>query len=530
MKKKLVLIFWSAASLLAIVNLAIFDLMILYGPDKLRVQFVSDDAYYYLQLAKNFVKFGYWTFDSGLSVASGFHPLLAYLLVLIYKVFQPSTGMFVVMDVALSSGLTLLLVSWVWVKSVAQRNTLFLIFLTLCVGARSFVFNSVSGVEWPLVIILSYLYCTVFFETVDSSKKFAGMFIIGLFLSLARTDTGLFPFALFLGSLVLSLSKSDKYRAALISSLSGLAGAITGLCLAFLNTYMFTGNFIQSSARMKFYWSQFGSSPLGLTLTLPFRDIGFDYYFDNHNKFIYGIPFLFLYILLVLFVLQRRNPHIELSDLRKDHQTFRETALFIASLICVSSYIFIYIFDGVIQNWYTANFILPIFILSVGIADYLQQSSRIKINLAMIFFSSLTLITVALNLLWTYPITEHAPWPHQQVMLEAGEYLNQHPLDGRVGAWNAGIIGYYQGGTVVNIDGLVNEDIYPYAVGNNLPTYLKEKDIKYIVDFQLMFDPWFQQRGGYDNPAFLGKLQPLITFDQGQFPPWQFLTIYKIDY
>jgi len=530
MKKKPVFVFWSVISLLAIANLLVFDLMILLGPDKLRVQFVPDDAYYYLQLAKNFVKFRYWTFDSGLSVASGFHPLLAYLLALIYKIFRPDAGTFVIIDVAFDSIITLLFAGWVWVKSVSQQNILFLIFLTLCAGARSFVFNSVSGVEWPLAIVFACAYCVIFYKTTDSLKGCMGMFVIGLLLSLARTDTGLFPLALFLASLILSAPRLDKEKAALISSFSGLVGAIVGLGIAFLNTYLSTGNIIQSSARMKLYWSQFGSSPLGLSLTLPLRGIGFDYYFDNRYKLLYGIPFLFLYILFVLLILRKRGRPIKLSDLHKDHQTFKRTALFIASLTCVLGYTILYTFDGVIQNWYTANFILPMFILGVETAGYLQKPGKTKINAAIIFFSSVALVTFLLNVISTYPIENHSPWPHQQLMMEAGIYLNQHPLDGRLGAWNAGIIGYYQGGTVVNLDGLVNDDIYPYAVNNNLPAYLEEKDIRYIVDFQMMFSPFFQQRGGYNSPIFLQKLQPLTTFDQGQFPPWQFLTIYKISH
>ncbi|MFZ1042976.1 MAG: hypothetical protein WCA79_00115 [Anaerolineales bacterium] len=528
MKKKPIFVFWAVLSLIAVANLLVFDLLILLAPDKLRVQFVPDDAYYYLQLAKNFVKFRYWTFDSGLSVASGFHPLLAYLLSLIYKIFQPDAGTFVIVDVALDSIITILLVGWVWVRSFVQQNILFLVFLALCVSARSFLFNSVSGVEWPFVIAFTCIYCMAFYKTTGSVKRYVGIFITGLLLSLARTDTGLFPFTLFLAFLILSVSGSDKDKAALISSLSGLAGAITGLGIASLNTYLSSGNVIQSSARMKFYWSQFGNSPLTLTFTLPLRGIGFDYYFDNQYKLVQGIPFLCLCILLILLILRIRGHPIELSDLHKDQQTSRRAALFFASLACVLGYTILYTFDGVIQNWYTANFIVPVFILGGGATSYLQKTGRNKNNFAIVFFSLLTLITFFFNLISTYPIENHSPWPHQQLMLEAGKYLNHHPLDGRIGAWNAGIIGYYQGGTVVNLDGLVNDDIYYYAVNNSLPSYLEEKDIQYVVDFQLMFTPRFRQRGGYDNPIFLQKLKPVITFDQGQFPPWQFLTVYKI--
>jgi hypothetical protein len=59
----------------------------------------------------------------------------------------------------------------------------------------------------------------------------------------------------------------------------------------------------------------------------------------------------------------------------------------------------------------------------------------------------------------------------------AGRDLSQRALDGKVGAWNAGIIGYYQGGTVINLDGLVNDGIYPWVVRNDLAGYLAEHNI-----------------------------------------------------
>jgi hypothetical protein len=527
-KNNVFFLFWSIISFLAIANLLVFDLTVLFAPETLRVQFVPDDAYYYLQLAKNFVNFSYWTFDSGVSVASGFHPLLAYLLVLLYKLFQPAASEFVVWDVALTCLFTLLLTVWIWWIGFKRQNTPVLICLTLCVGARSFLFNSVSGVEWPLVLLFAALYCLFFYETTDLWEGSAKIFAAGLLLSLARTDTGLFPFALFLATFALSSSKLGEDKAALAKSFSGLAGSVTGLGLVFLHNYLFTDHFIQSSARMKYYWSQFGGSSLGMTLTLPLRTIGFDYYFNSSHKLLSGIPFLFLYVLVSLLILQKRNAPGQRSAWSADPQIFKKVALFIAALTSAMGYTFIYMYDGVIQNWYTANFVLPIFILGVGLLSYTQNISRDKIDWLTGAVSVITLITLVLNLLWTYPLQARSPWPHQQVMFEAGTYLAQHPLEGRVAAWNAGVLGYYQGGTLINIDGLVNNDIYPYAVSNNLPAYLEKTGIRYIVDFELMFSPGFRQRGGYDVPGFLQKLQPLIVFDQGQFPSWQFLTIYQI--
>jgi hypothetical protein len=279
---------------------------------------------------------------------------------------------------------------------------------------------------------------------------------------------------------------------------------------------------------MKYYWSQFGGSSLGMASSIPLRAIGFDFYFTSSYEWVSRIPFVYLYILLSIIILRIYFSRNRLLVLPHDPAIFKKVALAFASLISVTGYMIVYRYDGVIQNWYTANLILPVWILGVGVVGYLQMLNPARTDLLTIVLSFITLSTFILNVFWMYPLQVHSPWPHQQVLLEAGKYLDVHAPDGRVGAWNAGVIGYYQGGTVVNIDGLVNDDIYRYAVSNSLPHYLEEKDIRYIVDFNVMFSSPFRERGGYDNPIFLQRLQPLKTFDQGEFPSWQFLTIYKI--
>lgn len=62
-------------------------------------------------------------------------------------------------------------------------------------------------------------------------------------------------------------------------------------------------------------------------------------------------------------------------------------------------------------------------------------------------------------------------------------YCTRHHQKVEWAPWNAGIIGYYQGGSVVNLDGLVNDSIYQYAMSNTLPVYVEKIAITYIVDF-----------------------------------------------
>jgi len=114
-------------------------------------------------------------------------------------------------------------------------------------------------------------------------------------------------------------------------------------------------------------------------------------------------------------------------------------------------------------------------------------------------------------------------------MYDAGVYLQENFPDCHIGAWNAGIIGYYQGGRVVNLDGLVNNDIYVYAVDNDLPAYIYSRDICYILDFEPMLTTEsLRVRGGYDDPDFLASLEPVRVFDEGEYHTWRYLTLYVI--
>jgi len=70
--------FWSAIVLILAVNLIVFDTLIIMADNELIAQHVPDGGYDYLSLAGNFSSSGVWSFDSGVSKTSGFHPLFAY--------------------------------------------------------------------------------------------------------------------------------------------------------------------------------------------------------------------------------------------------------------------------------------------------------------------------------------------------------------------------------------------------------------------------------------------------------------------
>src|SRR5690606_33921218 len=71
------------------------------------------------------------------------------------------------------------------------------------------------------------------------------------------------------------------------------------------------------------------------------------------------------------------------------------------------------------------------------------------------------------------------------------------PAGTRVGSWNAGLVAFLapEGVHVINLDGLVNDaDFARNVLGGELWTYLKEKNVTYLLDYSnsLESDNWLK--------------------------------------
>ena len=511
--------------------MVVFSALIISTASELKVQYIPDDAFYYLTLARNFSSLAIWTFDSGISVTSGFHPLFAYLLAGVYALLALNENSFLLAGIVLSLLLALAAVAILWFWGFKSKNVLFLMFLLLVLSARNFVYNTVSVTEWSLTLLIAASYCVWFFtkyeHTAISWLDFLVLFALGLLGSLSRTDFGLLPFSITFAVFVLSFIIVVSKRLRLFA-LSGLLGSLAGLFVVFAHNYLFTNEFLQSSAKMKAYWAQVSpTSPK--TILFLFGQI-------TVNNGLLFLALLFVLAIGLGFIVKENgrmrisSPAISLRSMpNTTAEHSRSMAMILSSVVCILGYALFYTRTVPIQPWYTANLILPVLMFIFGITDLLNASvpDKAKVPLLLIILAILTF-----NIFRLYPInTTNAPWPHQQFLRDAGLYLKESfpdAPDDKVGAWNAGITGYYEGGHVVNLDGLVNNDIYNYAINNDLPAYLASTGIHTIVDFENMLaDQTKRIRGGYDDPEFLGSLEAQKVFDNGEYP-WKHLTLYHV--
>lgn len=73
---------------------------------------------------------------------------------------------------------------------------------------------------------------------------------------------------------------------------------------------------------------------------------------------------------------------------------------------------------------------------------------------------------------------------HRVNQLEAARWIDAHTApDARIGAFNAGIIGYFSNRTVVNLDGVVNLDAYRAKREKRLSEYARGRRLDYVADF-----------------------------------------------
>ena len=76
-----------------------------------------------------------------------------------------------------------------------------------------------------------------------------------------------------------------------------------------------------------------------------------------------------------------------------------------------------------------------------------------------------------------------APYRWQSAAFEANSWLETRvPRGAKLGVWNAGVTAYFGGFRVVNLDGLMNNDVVPFWKNRDFGAYLKREKIVWLFD------------------------------------------------
>lgn len=492
---------WTPAStaLAAALVLAIYNLAPLALGTEALLERVPDDAFYYLVLSRNFLETGRWTFD-GIAPASGFHILFAYIVAGLYGLW-PEAGLETVYAVVVLLNTVLVATAVYLLSRVAERLGFgsglagVLLVAISAVGVRLPGFPMESG----LVVFFSAAAFYVAAGLVPRHRAVAIAFVVGVLGVLSRSDWGAMPFALLAASLAHMWWHSTFDRHTLTVLLALCAGAIAGEVIVALHTHHFTGGFVQKSGAVKHFWaSHQGYTPLpGMARVVELLGPG-------------GVP----RAATLLAALVACGGIL----FRRDWRRLIDNALVPAAVLIIAGYIFVYSLNGAVQYWYAASFFAAVAILSAAAWSALPARLTWVKNTAVAVFLAGAVYQLA-----------NPPWTWAPAMREAGLYLRQQPEIAPVGAWNAGIISYFSGRSLTNLDGLVNDEIYPNLVAGSLARYIHERGIRYLVDFPDIFSDVGAIKGGFPDGRLPTCIRALKSFRSDRPFAGTSLTLFEVD-
>ena len=463
------------------------------APLYLITQYIPDDSFYYLEIARNLAMRGLSSVDGGQTTTTGYHPLWAWVCVVIAHLVRFDRmallrGMILTSGV-LALGTVLALSVFAW-----RRSLMLLSVITLSITSFSFLYNSVSAMEWSLMIVFST--ATVFALASaqrDSKPGFMlpGLFILGTLGSLARSDFGGQTACYLCAALAVWLIRGEKRF--FLPSLSALLGASAGLAITLSRDYLLTGSFVQGSARMKSIWSKFGGhSPLPF-IPVMLRSVIYD--LIHRPKLIHhavasiskerqpgaahltgaamtiGILLLLAFLVTAWIAICLRSLRSRATDLAPEHALF----LLLSAGFTIVLYAGVDVFNSfALQIWYSAQITVAIVILLYFMAKAVAASGHSRWAHAV-----LALVTISNLVCFALSKPKYGP---QARTLAVALATKQLAGNARVGFPDSGIFNFAYGGTAINLDGLVNNEIVNYAP-YRLPCYLLDKKIEYFTGF-----------------------------------------------
>lgn len=462
------------AALLASGAVALRAYGIAPGGDESIVQAVPDDAFYYFVLAKHFAASTDWTFD-GVRPATGFHLVWAYVLAGFYRLWPNAslldTFVFAASVAAFCHGIAAFVVARSLSQVVSVSAAVAATVLAFCVG--NIPATGAFCMETPFVLLMAALTCAAMTADTTITRGGAALLIVlGAIGSLCRTDYIVLPAAFAVAQALLVRPRSWR---AMVSTRAAicLEGALLGLVLLAAHTYAISGEVVQASASTKMRWS----SILGHDVRPALAALGRVLDTRLVPRSLMAAIWIACACGCAAFWLARKDR--------------RKMQLALAGSLAAVVYVLAYAHNAAAtQPWYASSFAVPLLMVVAVVVGSLARGAPVVLTAAVLLAG-----------ISQWKRQDHAQWPHQKAPMLGGLVLAQTEPPELTGAWNAGVLSYFSGGQIVNLDGLVNDQVLEFARRNELLAYVARENIRRIADFGVMLDDRMARRlGGYDSP------------------------------
>lgn len=445
--------------LVAVAALVGLWLVFVMPVDWLIVNVVADDCFYYLTIARNIAWGNGSTFD-GVIQTNGYHPLFMLLLIPLAWVtggaevlcFRLALALLVVFYLTTGA-----LISW-WARWRRMDRGAVALAVVLWFANPWILVTTLRGVEsavaacWWVIVALAY-------ERYRDARQWNTAFGLGVaigFAVLARTD-GLMLLAGVLGYEVLHVLSRRRPLLAWLPVWGCMVGAALIVTLPWWiwNLVQF-GTLLQVSGQAVYHMGHGFSTPtfsdwiVGMRRTL--RGCGI-------LVLVMGMmPFLLL--ALALHAGHGRTLRQRISPLVLAMSDLGWMGLAVAGLV-----VWYAGWQQYLQQWYFMPILLFLTLLVVYAWDLTGRELTAVQAKRLRLMSFATVVVVAFL---TVTLIANGPgfgYPDQINGYRLAQWLRTETTpDDIVGAWNAGILGYFSGRRVVNLDGVVNSDVLAYMV------------------------------------------------------------------
>lgn len=476
---------------------------------------LPDDAFYYFKIAENIANGNGVTFDS-LSQTNGFHPLwMAVITPIFLFIHQKALAIHFILTISALIGS---LAIWIFYRILFQLDISRKVRL-----AATFLFaflpalylsgaGTMNGLETSLNVFLIFLFILSYLR-VFNSRKFVFFGFISGFLFLARTDNAILLLIswLFLAFLFIKNKEWFSIKKLLISGIISIVVVMPW----FIWSYFNFGDIIQVSGKViPFVVHQ--------RLTLEGWDF-FDYFLRYLNNIADSLIYLsgilikskqslgFIVVALGAAVFSGATFLFFRKNNSEPKKIFKQR-MFILSPFTATFFIFILIQTirmVFFRSWYYFSvipllFLILIVVLDFAIAVFDRRANNFLLGGSFIYLG-IVLFTFIRFIF--FPLLGGEIGKYHMI-----QELNRiTPSNSIVGAWNAGIYGYFfEKGKLINLDGVVNNEIYPYIKNRSVRDYAQKAGINYLVDdeFTLQNKYWGKSKP-LGNINIITKLEDL---------------------
>ncbi len=491
--------------------------------------YLIDDGFFHLQVAKHIAEGHGPTFD-GVHLTNGFHPLWVWMLSILYWLFPNFYGSFFTASTTVQVALNLGSIYLVWriARLLSSRPSIPWMAIVLY-GLNPFViFYTITGMETSLYLFLLTLIFWRFVKMVQSSSSsYLGIGILSGLLLLTRTESIILLGCLFVALLVPSRT---RLRHALELGVPTLVAALVWMGWSWSTVHSLTqiNAYAPALGRRLLYGLPVTPHSLyeGLFM-IKFGAWTFTNAVKEYSAMLgLQVPVLMTTGLVLVMIAQSGRERVDRGWLRKTLGVYA---------IPFVGFLLIFLANTVVR-WYSREYyILPwtllatffLLIVCEGV-DRLRLPAKGAVQ-AMVVISALISFVGLYQDTYRESVALGNGGAGNTAVRAAAQWINDHAEPGAiVGSFKvSGVLSYWSRYQVQNLDGKINNAVFPYLMAGEAWNYLREQQIRYLVEPEGKLE---SRRGFFAKESFDGKLERVHQINQATlgYTPAMNMDIYRV--